>query len=265
MADNVGDRPTKLSRADRLEKILASIRLNSSIRLSVLAEEYNVSAETIRRDLERLHSQGLISRTYGGAMSHAPLGDPSFTERMEANKQVRDAIASRAAKLVKPGDVIFVSSGVTSFQFAQHLSAATEEITVITTSVRVAQALGGQGKSRVILAPGDFDAVEQSVSGADTRAFLERFYGASVFFGASGLTEEGPNESRSPIAWNLRSMIGRAEQVVLLADRTKFGAKHLELISDLSAIDILVTDAAPENGLLRAINESAVQMIVAED
>ena len=147
----------KISRAERLERILSSIRLNTTIRLNVLADEFEVSPETIRRDLERLHSQGLISRTYGGAMSNSPGRDPSFSERMETNASARDAVAREAVKLVQPGDVIFISSGVTSLQFAQHLATYAEEITAITTSVHVANALSTLKTSRTILAPGDFD------------------------------------------------------------------------------------------------------------
>lgn len=252
----------KINRAERLERILSSIRLNTTIRLSALADEFDVSSETIRRDLERLHSQGLISRTYGGAISYSPGHDPSFSERMETNAPARDAVAREAVKLVRRGDVIFISSGVTSLQFAQHLATHAEEITAITTSVHVANALAALKSSRTILAPGDFDTVEQAVSGPETRAFIEKFHGSRVFFGVSGLTEEGPNESRSAIAWNLRAMIARSEQVVVLADHTKFGEKHMELISDLSSIDVLVTDLSPENSLREAIDGAAIELQV---
>ncbi|WP_162939657.1 DeoR/GlpR family DNA-binding transcription regulator [Neorhizobium sp. NCHU2750] len=250
----------KISRAERLRLVLSAIRVNSSVRLSSLAEEFAVSQETIRRDLEKLHSQGLISRTYGGAMAYAPGRDPSFSERMETNVQVRDALAQEAVKLVQPGDVLFISSGVTSLQFAEHLAQVAEDLTVLTTSVRVASAFFGREGVRVLLAPGEFDAVEQSVSGAETQAFFSKFHGTKLFFGASGLTADGPNESRSPIAWNLRAMIGRVEQVILIADQSKFGIRHLETISELADIDILVTNQMPDEQLMEAIDEAAIEL-----
>lgn len=253
---------SKISRAERLRLVLSAIRVNSSVRLSSLAEEFSVSQETIRRDLEKLHSQGLISRTYGGAMAYSPGRDPSFTERMETNVQVRDALAQEAVKLVQPGDVLFISSGVTSLQFAQHLAPIAEDLTVLTTSVRVANAFFGRESVRVLLAPGEFDAVEQSVSGAETQAFFSKFHGTKLFFGASGLTVDGPNESRSPIAWNLRAMIGQVEQVILVADHSKFGVRHLEAVSELADIDILVTDQMPDELLMEAIDEAAIELRV---
>jgi len=243
--------------------MLATIRTSTTIRLNDLAAHFGVSAETIRRDLEHLSAEGLVNRTLGGAMVNHGARDPGFDIRMRENAEARDRVARAALPLVHDGDVVFVSSGITSLQFAQHIGAAQIALTVITTSVRVANAVAPNGAVEVILAPGSFDATEQSVSGPETRAFLEKFNAECVVFGASGVTEEGVTESRSAVAWNLRAMIGRAGRAILLADHGRFGRRALETVAELAAIDVLVTDGAPEEPLAEALEAAAVAVVLA--
>jgi DeoR/GlpR family transcriptional regulator of sugar metabolism len=256
-------RPPKVSRGERLRRIVAAIGANSTIRLNRLAEEFGVSTETIRRDLDKLSRQGLVSRTYGGAAA-APIGaDPSFAERLESNAAARDAIALDAVTLARPGEVLLISSGVTSLQFAQRLAVAASDVTVVTTSLRVAAAVGGNPTIRVVLAPGDYDASEAAVFGPETHAFIARFHASTLFFGASGLTAEGVYESRSPVAWTLRAMIGQARRVVLLLDHTKFDSVHFERVCGLADLDVVVTDAAPDAALAEALDAAAVDLRIA--
>jgi DeoR/GlpR family transcriptional regulator of sugar metabolism len=256
-------RPAKLSRDERLRRIVAAIGASATIRLNRLADEFGVSTETIRRDLDKLSRQGLVSRTYGGAAA-APFGaDPSFAERLESNAAARDAIGQEAVTLVRPGEVLLISSGVTSLQFAQRLAVVAAGITVVTTSLRVAGALGGNPSVRVVLAPGDYDAGEAAVFGPETHAFIARFHASTMVFGASGLTAEGVYESRSPVAWTLRAMIERAHRVVLLLDHAKFDSVHFERVCGLADLDVVVTDAAPDAGLAEALAAAAVELRVA--
>ncbi|SEQ18267.1 transcriptional regulator, DeoR family [Faunimonas pinastri] len=257
------DRRINSDRAARLTRIIAAVQLNATIRLNALAEEFGVSTETIRRDLDLLSREGKIHRTYGGAA--AALGvDRSLTERMEANVVARDLIARSAAGMVRPGEVLFISSGVTSLQFAQHLGETGHVLTVLTTSLIVAATLGRCPSIRVVLAPGDYDPSEQAVFGPETQAFLRRFRVDAVFYGASGLTPDGPSESRSAVAWNLRAMIDMAERNVLLIDQSKFGLFHLERIIALGDVDVIVTDAAPAVALHDAIQTAGVDLCICE-
>ncbi|MEG6508385.1 DeoR/GlpR family DNA-binding transcription regulator [Methyloligella sp. 2.7D] len=266
MSDFLSGEPApdrKLSRAERLRRILAILRVNSSIRLSALAEQFGVSGETIRRDLEKLRRQGLINRTYGGA-ALVPLGvDPSLNQRLQHNAPARDAMAERAVTLVKPGEVLFISSGVSTLQFAQHLAQSASNLTVLTTSLNAATALGANSSIRVILTPGDLEPNEAAVAGPETSVFIEKFRANTVFIGASGLTVDGPYESLSSITWNVRTMIERSQKAVLLADHSKFGNVRLELICDLMDLDVLITDQAPEGELAEAIDAAAIEVMVA--
>lgn len=253
----------KLRGPDRLQRILLNLRANASIRLNELAEEFGVSSETIRRDLEKLSSQGLINRTHGGA-SVMPLGsDPSLKQRLEMNRAERAAIAQEAMSFVAPGEVLMISSGVTTFGFAQRLATHSVDVTVLTPSLNVATTLSGNPALRILLMPGEFYAGEATVVGQETTTFIQRFRANTVFIGASGLTAEGAFESVSGVTWNLRAMIARAERVVLLTDHTKFGKRRLDLVCPLDDIDVIVTDRPPTGELLDAIQRAGVDLRIA--
>ncbi|CCB67138.1 MULTISPECIES: DeoR/GlpR family DNA-binding transcription regulator [unclassified Hyphomicrobium] len=257
------EKSRKLRGADRLQRILLTLRANSTIRLNELADEFGVSSETIRRDLDKLSSQGLINRTHGGA-SVVPLGtDPTLKQRLEMNKAERAAIAREAMNLVSPGEVLMISSGVTAFGFAQRLATSAIDVTVLTPSVNVATTLSSNPATRVLLMPGEYYPGEATVVGQETTNFVSRFRANTVFIGASGLTEEGAFESIPGITWNLRAMMERSERVVLLTDHTKFGMRRLDLVCPLDDIDVIVTDRQPEGDLHNAIRRAGVELRIA--
>ncbi len=252
----------RAKRAARLNVILAAVRENSGVRLNELARELGVSTETIRRDMERLSQEGLIKRTYGGAVAPMLGVDPSLNERLEISGHNASLLAPVAASLVRPGEVLCLSSGVMSLRFAQCLASSAGQLTVITTSLSVASVLGRNPEIRVILAPGDYDPSEQAVFGPETQQFLLRFRTDSAFFGASGLTGEGPSESRSSVAWNLRAMLKKTSRNVLIIDSDKVGRSHLEQIVPLENIHVIVTDKPLPRHLAEALARAGGQVLL---
>src|SRR5688572_4514346 len=223
----------RLSKRDRQQRILAELRVSATLRISELAEELNVSYETIRRDLEEMGESGLINRTYGGAVAR-PFGfEPAWSERFNAMTEEREHIASLAIRFVRPGEVLMIDAGSTTLHFARRLAAELKDLTIITSSFAVAQALATNPSMTVIACPGHYDVHEGSVAGPDCVAFLSRFNANRTVIGASGLTAEGPNEASSGAAAVKRAMLARAQERVLLIDHLKFGQPNLELICPL--------------------------------
>jgi DeoR/GlpR family transcriptional regulator of sugar metabolism len=131
---------------------------------------------------------------------------------------------------------------------------------VITNSFAVAMALASNPTIAVISCPGHYDAHEGSLTGPDTIAFLGRFNANRAVIGASGLTPEGPNEVNSGAAAVKRAMLQRAEERMLLADHSKFGEPHLEVICPLGEINRLVCDRAPGRELAAALRRAKVEV-----
>ena len=256
--------------ADRSKKghrhllIMSELSANATVRTSMLAQALGVSSETVRRDIEELTARGLVNRTYGGAAGRNVGLPPMVDERTALAVAERRRIAERAARLVGAGDVIMVDSGSTTTFFAQALAKSAERVTVITNSLGVVNSLGDQPSVRVILCPGDFSGRERGVYGPETIAFLAKFNVDAVFIGASGVVGEGPTDVETAACWVKRAMLARANTKVLLADSSKFGRKHLEVVCSWRDLTAFVVDRLPPPPLARQLELAGVETLVAE-
>ena len=253
----------RLSKSKRHQKILAELTLHPATRLRELAQSMNVSRETIRRDLDELSSNGIISRTYGGAIVHPRGGEEGLRVRDTTFVDQRTAIAAAAASLIQPDEVVMLSTGSSTLHFARHVAGAQTPMTVITSGVDVAMVLAVNPDIRTILAPGDYDARESRVWGAETTNFLRKFQADTAIIGASGLFPGGACEADSPTAWVDRVMLERAHRKMLLILHTKFDQPKLELICPLEQLDVIISDREPEGELLDAIRSAGVVLKIA--
>jgi DeoR/GlpR family transcriptional regulator of sugar metabolism len=251
-------------KAARQRLIIAELGLSPTVRTSDLARRLRVSSETVRRDIEELTRQGLVSRTYGGAAGRQLGLQPDFRDRNAQALEERDVIARAAVALVRPGDVLMIDSGSTTARFAQILAQTAERLTVITNCFAVAHALVQQNGSRVLFCPGDFSSRERGVYGSETCAFLQRFNADFAFIGASGLSVEGPTDVETQACWVKRTMLDRAERGVLLLDGTKFNRRHLELVCPLDRLTDVVTDRAPDTALAARLSNSGVAVHIGQ-
>jgi DeoR/GlpR family transcriptional regulator of sugar metabolism len=248
----------RLKRSERFERIVAELRASPAVRISALADEFGVSTETVRRDLDELNRRGLVARTYGGAAVRPMAREPAVNERYRQRVEERSRIGARAAAFVEPGDVLMIDSGSTTSHFARRLAAAAQNLTVLTNSINVAAALGQNPKLRVILCPGDYNPREAGVYGPETAAFLRRHHATKAFVGASGLTAEGPVDMDSAACGVKRAMIERAERRLLLVDQGKFEVRSFQLVCPLGELDDVIADARPEPALGKALAAAGV-------
>jgi DeoR/GlpR family transcriptional regulator of sugar metabolism len=251
----------RLSKKERRQRVIVGeLTANASIRTSALARTLGVSSETIRRDIEELTEQGLVSRTYGGATG-AHLGlQPMFEERSAIEVNERRRIVDIAAVMVPPGAVLMIDSGTTTTLFAQALSRLADRLTVITNSLGVVSALSMSSGVRIIVCPGDYSVRERGVYGPETLSFLNKFNVDAAYIGASGLMMEGPVDVEMAACWVKRTMMARSEKTVLLASASKFGRNGLELLSPWGHVDMLVTDKEPPEALRRKLESENVEL-----
>jgi DeoR/GlpR family transcriptional regulator of sugar metabolism len=241
---------------------VAELRAAPSLRVNELASLLSVSTETIRRDLSELEDRGLINRTYGGAV-RPPAFEPAVAEREKLMIAERERIAAAAVELVLPNDILMIGGGATTLQFARRLAAERNHLTVITHSVAVAVAVSGNVLHKVLMLPGQYDGREGLIHGPDTIDALQRYHANIAFLGASGLTDEGPNDAGIGPGLVYGAMMQRASRSIILADRTKFARPSLTVYGPWSEATTLVTDEPPSGELARALQRSGVQIIVA--
>ncbi|HZF74361.1 MAG TPA: DeoR/GlpR family DNA-binding transcription regulator [Acetobacteraceae bacterium] len=255
------------AKAQRHHSILAALATDPTVRISRLAAQFGVSAETVRRDIEELSRQGAVRRTYGGAsVTHAGLQpDLPARERMAVAERAR--IGAAAAALVEEGGVVMLDAGSTTTHFARALAGRGIAATVLTNSLTAAAELSAAPGAaiRVILCPGEVSAAERGVYGSEAEAFIRRFNADLAVIGASGLTEEGPCEAFSRAAWVKRAMLARAPRRILLADSGKFGRGLLECVCPLDTLSDLVTEVPPPPPLGPALAGAGVAVTLAPD
>lgn len=252
----------RLKKSDRRRQILLELKLRPHVRISELAQRFNVSTETVRRDFDALSEDGLIDRAHGGASAPAQGHYPSLDERTGARIKERERIGMAAADLVQDGESVMIDSGSTTIQMARALAYRGTRCTVITNSIPVAVTIG-HGAPEVLLCPGEYLAAESAVIGTETLEFLARFNVDRCMIGASGLSSEGPSETVRGFAAVKRMMVQRANKRHLLIDSHKFGHKGLAQIGDMANLDSIVMDAQPQGDLLAALGAADVEMIVA--
>ncbi len=252
----------RLRRKQRQERILEQLRTSPHVRISVLADRFAVTTETIRRDLDALSEMGLVDRAYGGA-SARPMGlQPAAHERGAAFVAERGRIGAAAAALIGRGEVVMIDAGSTTQQLARHLAEVELGLTIVSNCHLVAGELAANG-GRLVMCPGEFDGREAAVYGNDTVEFLRRFHANKSFVGASGLAADGFSDVNRAAVWVKRAMMERAEETWLLVDHSKFDARLLEVVAPLGALAGLVADRAPTGALRAAIERAGLRLVVA--
>jgi DeoR family transcriptional regulator, glycerol-3-phosphate regulon repressor len=254
----------RLTQQERHAQLLALLRREGTVRIATLAEAFDVTTETARRDLDELAKSGALKRTYGGAASRSLIDEPGIGVRGRAHAAERGAIASAAARMVAPGDALMIDCGSTTSLFANALAARDLHLTVVTNCLPVARALGTSAKCRVILCPGEYVAREGGTFGADALDFLRRFKANKAFIGAGGITPDGVTDADSLGCAVKRAMMERADRTVLLLDSSKYDLVQFERVCALAAIDELVCEAPPPKKLATGLRGAGVQVTLAK-
>ena len=251
-------------RARRRADIRAVLASQPMVRIGALAARFQVSAETIRRDIDAMAAEGLLARTYGGAAALHTAREPSLGQRSELNGDARRRMAARAAARVHDGEVLMMDASATCLHLAHRLVVERRRLTIITNSATMAQSLAANPGFEILLAPGRFDARENAGYGALCTAFVARFNADHCFSSCGALTADGPTEVGSDLAAVKRMMIERAQRTTLLVDQAKFGPGKLECVCALTAIDTVICDQAPPASLAEALHGAGVALHIAD-
>jgi len=255
----------RLNKKERHELILSEVRKSAAIRISKLAKRIGVAGETIRRDLIELGDAGLINRTYGGATISLVTSEPVISERGLTLVEERARIGKGAAGLIENRQVVMIDGGSTTYEVARNLAQLKRDLVVVTNSTGVASVAGGNPTFRVILCPGTYDNREGSVLGEDTVEFISRYNADVAIIGASGVTEDGPNDAISGAAAVKRAMIGRSLSTILVVTHDKFGRASLERVCRLTQISDLVTDRQVSSQFRAAVEVAGPDLHIFEE
>jgi DeoR/GlpR family transcriptional regulator of sugar metabolism len=247
--------------AERYKKILEVVNQRGSVRVSELSEMFNVTEETIRRDLGNLEKEGKLLRSHGGAISIEGQKEVPFTQREITNVEEKRAIASKALEFIKQGDTIILDASSTAWYIARIIPDI--PLTVITNSVRVVQELSGKEQIQVISTGGVLTQKSMSFIGPNAERNLDLYHADKVFISCKGVHENGLSESSIHQAAVKNKMIDISEKVFLLVDYSKINERSLTFLTSLDQIDILITDNKADASFLNLVMEKGIRTYTA--
>lgn len=220
----------------RANRILALLRKNGTVQAAELSQLLQVSAVTIRKDLQRMEEEGILHRTHGGAALRSAVFGPD--PRMEAMER----IAAKAAEEIREGDCVIMNAGNTTLLTARNLRSR-KNITIITNSVAIARELVNQTGIQLIFLGGEVNADAVFTYGYDAVTQLEQYKANKLILSCSGLSCSAGLTTRHMEAADLmRKMIARTQTVIAVADDTKIGFESFSHVGDLQAVDMLITN-----------------------
>ena len=250
-----------MAQKDRLSEIITLVQTEKKVIVSDLAKKYQVTTETIRRDLEILEKEGIVARTYGGAIAvqSAPVKS-DYKVRAVRNSAAKAQIGEMAAALLPESGAIGCDSSTTVYEVIPFIRSRSG-LTLLTNSVRILNDFM-YDKIRIISTGGILNSRTQSVLGETANRMMQDYYVDVSIIGCHSLDlVNGIYEGSEPVAQFKNTLISHSRKVILLADHTKFDHTSLIRTVPFSKIDILVTDRKPSDEWLERMKEENVQLL----
>jgi DeoR family glycerol-3-phosphate regulon repressor/DeoR family myo-inositol catabolism operon transcriptional repressor len=253
--------------ANRHEEIIKLINKDRFVKVSQLSRLFDVSEETIRRDLDKLEKEGLLKKLHGGAV---PIDINSIDnikpimERITENIDEKAVIAKLALDFIEDGDTILLDSGSTTLQLAKILD--NKKLTVITNDISIAYELSHKSGINLIVAGGSLRRESFSVIGSECEKFLNSYNVRKAFISASGVKlQQGLTTSNTGDAYIKKAMMNAADTVICTSDHTKFDRAALFSFASFDDIDILITDKLPDNSYIEMFSETDTMLVTPQD
>lgn len=213
-----------------------------SVTVSELAERFDVSHETIRRDFEVLQSEGFLTKAYGGAVLNKHVKTEVEYEVLASifleNKQ---RIVKKAAEFIYPGDCVFMDCSTTVFQLLKEIP--TRKLTIMTNSLKVLSELSEYANIKTVSTGGELDLNNYGFWGRTAEKYISDFHLDKAFISCRGLSmEKGLSDKEEREACMHRTVIENANSVYLLIDHTKFDKVTFVHTCDFEKITAVITD-----------------------
>lgn len=256
-----------LSKGDkRRESIMQLLKKQGRITIQEIVDTLGCSEATARRDLDVLEKQGGIIRSFGGAQLDPGLTgrELPFQEKKELLLLEKEAVARKAASLVREGDVVALTGGTTTFLIARELRMHSR-ITVVTNAVNIAMELSGCEGVQVVLTGGVMRHNSYELCGPLAEKIVDSIHISKMFMGIDGISSEAGlttfNELEADIA---RLMLKRSREMYAVFDHTKVGRASLFGVAPLDSLHGCVTNQAPSGELAAQLRRLDIPVYVAE-
>ena len=252
------------ARHSRLRELLAQRGMSD---LDSLAAELRVSQSTVRRDVDALVDEGLVTRTHGGVIWIGDRNEPTarpyaFDQRMEYQVEAKRQIAIAAKQLVGPGETILLDGGTTTFYLAEQLLGM--QLQIVTNSLPIANLFLNDESVELILTGGLMYPRYGVLLGPTAENFISTIHTKTMFFSVAGIHEGALYNQNVLLVQAEQRMMHQAQRKVLLVDAGKFGQQALSRLCALRDIDTVVSDSALPRSHQKKVRDAGCELIMAD-
>lgn len=247
---------------ERRTRLLELVRLRGFASLPDLADELKVSESTVRRDLDHLEESGTAKRTHGGVFYTGQNPKlPHFDERQPHEWDRKKAIAHHAANLIQPGDTVLLDGGTTTYEVARLLVG--RSLQVVTNSLPVANLFAADPATDLVFVGGFVYPRTGVALGPHADRMLAEISVRRTVLSVGGVTERGFYNNNLLLVETERAMMNAADEVIVVADSTKFGHQSLAYLCGLGDVDCLVVDSDLSDEWKARVAEAKTRLVLA--
>ncbi|MBX4266892.1 DeoR/GlpR family DNA-binding transcription regulator [Clostridium estertheticum] len=251
--------------SERQKKFLELLSTKDVVTISEFISEFNISIETVRRDLSILEKQSKIEKVYGGArLKLISFGEPTMENRMINKLFQKQSIGKKCSEFINDGDCIFIDSGSTTYQIAKFITDK-KNLTIITNSIPVLNELIDT-KHDIIVIGGKVRRNERSIVSYDYIFNFSQLNIQKSFICAGGITiENGISDYNMQEAVIRKTILERSKEIFVAADSSKFGRDVTINIAPISNVNFIITDSNLAKSMASNFNKYKSNIIIAED
>ncbi|WP_375431382.1 DeoR/GlpR family DNA-binding transcription regulator [uncultured Friedmanniella sp.] len=256
-----------MTRAERLTALLELLVNAGKLDVEEAATRFAVSAATIRRDLDYLADQQLLSRTHGGAVPNTTSYDLPLRYKSSNHGEAKSRIAARAVAMLWPGCTVSLNGGTTTVEVARAIPGAEplhNGITVVTNAINIATELTVRPFIKIVVCGGVARPQSYELVGAMASETLSQLTPDICFLGATGLDPVAgiTTHDEAEAAIN-RVMVQQAKRTVVVADSSKLGTVGFSRICHVHEVAAVLTDSAADPATVETLQGSGVEVILA--
>jgi DeoR family transcriptional regulator, myo-inositol catabolism operon repressor len=246
----------------RIEQIQDYVFAHQTVSLDDLVKVFNVSKNTIRRDVQQLVERGKIQKVYGGvAVKHTSF--ESFNKRQTRHQHQKQLIAKAAANFVNDGDIIYIDTGTTTLEMIEYLQ--TKQVTIITNNLDFIIKSFPYEQLNVISMGGEFDRKTKSFVSLKNMDLLKSYNINKAFMASTGISISNGVTHSSPLESETKqTVVNKSAEVYLLVDSNKFDQYALMTYCNLDEIDTLITDKAPIDVYQKYADTNDIKLVISD-
>lgn len=248
---------------ERQSIIIEAAKKNGAVKTDELIKMFDVSAETIRRDLLALEEQGVLRRVYGGAVvCGGSVPNKNIDERREDFKAQKKELVRFATELISEGDIIAIDEGTTALRFADIIAERFNNLIVVTHSLDVLQRLIKNPDIEVVLCGGSYLRNENALCGELTATCYKNLHVMKSFVFPSAISMDGGIMATTEEMWRIQKvMMSIADEVVVMADSSKFEKSSLYKVCPLNQSYTYITDSGIADALTNLYEENGYKIL----